>query len=49
MTIADTLADGHLVTYEGEGHTSFGRSDCVDDLVRQYLVDLEVPADDPRC
>ena len=43
------LTDGHLVSYDGEGHTSYGRSACVDDAVHAYLIDLDVPDSDPDC
>lgn len=46
---ADMLADGHLVSFDGEGHTSYRRDRCVDDVVERYLVGLVVPDDDPRC
>lgn len=49
VKVADTLQSGHLITYEGQGHTSFGSSDCVDDAVRAYLVDLTLPADGTTC
>ena len=47
--VASMLSDGHLVSYDGEGHTGYGRSACVDDAVLAYLVDLEVPPSDPNC
>jgi len=43
------LAHGHLLTYHGEGHTSYGRNDCVDTAVHRYLIDLKVPPTDPDC
>lgn len=49
VRIADMLDDGHLVSNDGEGHTSYGRSRCVDDVVHAYLVDLAVPDADPDC
>ncbi len=49
VKVADGLADGHLVTYQGEGHTSLMRSTCVADLVGAYLVGLTVPADGATC
>ncbi|WP_240192950.1 alpha/beta hydrolase [Glycomyces sp. YM15] len=37
-------ADGHLITYEGYGHTIYGGpSECVDDAVNAYFVDKVVP------
>lgn len=48
--MADALATGVLVTYEGDGHTALLRGvECIEDVAIAYLVDLEVPADDPRC
>jgi pimeloyl-ACP methyl ester carboxylesterase len=47
--VARHLADGRLVTYVGEGHTSLGRSRCVQELVADYLVDLAVPPTDATC
>ena len=39
-----------LVTYDGDGHTAYGGpSDCINDLVDAYLVDLTVPANGAFC
>ncbi|MFH0517695.1 alpha/beta hydrolase [Streptomyces sp. M41] len=38
-----------LLTYEGAGHSVYGRSDCTRDAVDDYLVELTVPADGSRC
>jgi pimeloyl-ACP methyl ester carboxylesterase len=47
---ADRLASGVLLTYEGDGHTVVGNGvDCVDDIVVEYLVDLEPPDDGTTC
>ena len=44
------LANGHLVTYNGEGHTAYGRSNaCVVAAVDRYLIDGIVPSVDPNC
>ena len=49
-SLAGTLDSGHLLTYEGEGHTAYGRSNaCIADAVDAYLVDGTVPADGTRC
>ena len=45
--MAATLADGHLLVYEGEGHTAY-REPCVGRR-RRYLIDGELPADGARC
>ena len=48
--LADELDNGHLVTYNGEGHTAYNRSnDCVNDAVDDYLINGTVPASDPQC
>jgi len=50
VTLAETLENGHLVTFEGEGHTAYNKSnDCVLDAVDNFLVDGTVPTSDPLC
>lgn len=48
---AAAIIDGSvLVTYEGDVHTAYrSLSDCVDDAVTAYLVDLTVPEDGLTC
>ncbi|GAA1139071.1 alpha/beta hydrolase [Ornithinicoccus hortensis] len=48
--LADTLESGVLVSYDGDGHTAYGRSNsCVDDAVNAYLIDGTVPEDGLSC
>lgn len=48
--LASELQNGHLVTFTGEGHTAYNKSNsCVDDTVDDYFVDGTVPAKDPDC
>ncbi|WP_255372042.1 alpha/beta hydrolase [Cellulosimicrobium sp. CUA-896] len=48
--LAKTLDSGVLVTFEGEGHTAYGRSNaCVGDAVDAYLVEGTVPEDGLVC
>lgn len=48
--LAATLDSGVLVSWEGEGHTAYGRAnDCLADAVDAYLVDGTVPDDGLRC
>lgn len=48
--LAAQLDNGHLVTYEGEGHTAYNKSNaCVNDTVDDYLINGTVPSVDPRC
>lgn len=49
VTMADQLTSAVLVTYVGEGHGSFGKSECVNRLVVSYLTKDVVPADGTRC
>jgi len=50
QALAKILDSGVLLTYEGEGHTAYGRSnDCVKDNVDAYLIDGKVPAEGTRC
>lgn len=46
----DVLADGFLITYEGEGHTAYGRSNsCVDVTVDEFLISGTLPPKEPVC
>jgi len=47
--LAAQLENGHLVTHRGEGHTAYGESTCVTDVVDAFLVEGRVPASDPMC
>ena len=50
VSLAEQLDNGHLVTYEGEGHTAYNRSNsCVNDAVDGYLINGVVPEADPKC
>ena len=44
------LANGHLITYNGEGHTAYGGvSQCVNNAVDDYFFKNVVPTEDPDC
>ncbi|WP_277207943.1 alpha/beta hydrolase [Isoptericola croceus] len=48
--MAEALDSGVLVTYEGEGHTAYGRSNsCIMEAVDDFLVDGIVPEDGLTC
>lgn len=50
VSLADQLDSGVLVSYEGEGHTAYNKSNaCVNSAVEQYFIDGTVPASDPMC
>ena len=44
------LGNASLLTWRGEGHTAYGRSNsCIGDAVDNYLVEGKVPADNTVC
>ncbi|WP_324650396.1 alpha/beta hydrolase [Georgenia sp. H159] len=48
--LAAQLESGVLVTYEGEGHTAYGRAgECITEAVDGYLLDGTVPEDGLVC
>jgi pimeloyl-ACP methyl ester carboxylesterase len=48
--LARELDDGHLITYDGDGHTAYRRgSQCVDQAVDDYLLGGQVPGEGLRC
>ncbi|WP_238154324.1 alpha/beta hydrolase [Ornithinimicrobium sufpigmenti] len=50
VSLADILDPGVLVSFDGDGHTAYGRSnDCVQDAVDSYLVEGTVPEDGLNC
>ncbi|MFX0538489.1 alpha/beta hydrolase [Ornithinimicrobium sp. Y1847] len=50
QALAKELDSGVLVTYEGDGHTAYGRSnDCIKDAVDAYLLEGTVPEDGLTC
>ncbi|MBM7808532.1 pimeloyl-ACP methyl ester carboxylesterase [Geodermatophilus bullaregiensis] len=49
VDMAEDLESGVLVTWQGQGHTSYPRTPCVTDAVNAYLVDLVPPQDGLTC
>jgi len=50
VTMAEQLDSGVLLTYEGEGHGSYGsKSSCVNSVVIAYLVNGTLPSDGFTC
>ena len=49
--LAAQLENGHLVSYEGEGHTAYNKegADCVTNVVDDYFINGTVPSVDPKC
>lgn len=49
-SLAEQLESGRLLTWEGEGHTAYGRgSACVDGAVDRLLLDGELPGEGATC
>jgi pimeloyl-ACP methyl ester carboxylesterase len=49
IAVAHHLDHSALLTYQGSGHTSVGRSSCVDGAERHYLVELRPPPAGALC
>jgi pimeloyl-ACP methyl ester carboxylesterase len=50
QALAQELSDGHLLTYDGDGHTAYREgSSCVDKTVDAYLLKGAVPPDGKSC
>lgn len=50
QSLAAELQNGHLITYDGDGHTAYMRSNsCVDNAVDTYLVNGVVPTPGLKC
>ncbi|HYN68529.1 MAG TPA: alpha/beta hydrolase [Ornithinibacter sp.] len=50
VRLRDQLADAALITFDGDGHTAYTRSnECVDDAVDAYYVEGTMPEDGLRC
>ena len=49
VAVAESLDTGVLLAYDGQGHTSYGRDRCVDEIVDDYLINLTVPPDGTEC
>ncbi|MFE7748679.1 alpha/beta hydrolase [Streptomyces sp. NPDC057428] len=48
--LAAQLSSGVLLTYEGDGHTAYGRgSDCIDTAINRYLLDGTPPKNGKKC
>ncbi|MFG3051466.1 alpha/beta hydrolase [Kitasatospora sp. NPDC048239] len=50
QSLAGQLESGRLLTYDGDGHTAYGRHNaCVDGAVNRYLLAGEAPEQGKRC
>ncbi len=50
QALAGQLQSGSLLTYDGDGHTAYGRgSDCIDTSINRYLLEGKVPPKSKKC
>lgn len=49
VRLAKELKNGHLLTYDGQGHTAYGQSACIDNAVDAYLVSGTLPPKGKTC
>ncbi|MGW3726201.1 alpha/beta hydrolase [Streptomyces sp. NPDC000851] len=50
QSLSRQLSSGRLLTYQGDGHTAYGRgSDCIDRTINAYLLRGTPPAEGKRC
>jgi pimeloyl-ACP methyl ester carboxylesterase len=50
LALAEQLDSAVHVTWEGEGHTAYGRAGaCIEEIVDSYFIDGTVPDDGARC
>jgi pimeloyl-ACP methyl ester carboxylesterase len=47
--MAQALGNGLVLTWDGDGHTAFPKTDCITKAVSRYLVDLLTPAVGTTC
>jgi pimeloyl-ACP methyl ester carboxylesterase len=47
--LAELLGTGMVLTWEGEGHTAYPETSCINDAVGAYLLDLTVPDEGTSC
>ena len=49
VDMAEELDAGILLTWQGQGHTAYPKSECVNAAVNAYLIDLTAPLDGLTC
>lgn len=50
QALAQQLDSGVLLTYDGDGHTAYGRgSSCIDTAINTYLLTGTPPKDGKKC
>jgi pimeloyl-ACP methyl ester carboxylesterase len=50
VRLRDQLANARLLSFDGDGHTAYGRSNrCIDTAINDYYTKGKVPADNTTC
>ncbi len=50
VRLRDQLSNASLLTFDGDGHTAYARSNrCVDGAINDYYTDGTIPKDNTRC
>ena len=49
VSLSEQLESGMLLTFEGEGHTAYGKNSCIDQLVEHYLISGEYTGEITTC
>jgi pimeloyl-ACP methyl ester carboxylesterase len=47
--LAEDLDNGHLLIWQGQGHTAYPKTDCITAAVNTYLIELNPPMDGLTC
>lgn len=47
--MASTLEDGRLVVVSADKHTGYRETECGDEIIHRYLIDLQIPAEETDC
>ncbi len=50
VRLRDQLSNARLLTFDGDGHTAYARSNrCIDDAINDYYTQGKTPKDDTKC
>ncbi|TFV83339.1 alpha/beta hydrolase [Blastococcus sp. CT_GayMR20] len=49
VDLAEDLENGVLLTWQGQGHTAYPKTDCITAAVNAYLINLTAPMDGLTC
>jgi len=47
--LAEMLGVGVVLTSQGEGHTAYPQSGCINNAINSYLIDVKVPREGTTC